>query len=304
MKVAPVVAAVLFLLLLLTGLSFRAINTDAELFDRALGALDRFTIIENTLQRDVLSARIGVLRNYDPLVRETNDLNASLLRLRETAAVDAETAGTLDRLAASVAGQEALVEQFKSNNALLQNSLAYFGLYNTRLGALDLTGSNIPAASGLVSAMLHLTLDTSPMTVHEVETWLSELAKQPPPPGHAASVQALLAHGRLLLELLPATDGLLKGLRAVPQKRDRDALRAMVLTRQSASRTTARAFRLLLYVTSLLLVAILIYLGMQLRARALALHRHVAFEHAIAGVSTSLLCLRENPKNRSAELQH
>jgi len=54
--------------------------------------------------------------------------------VRETVTPDAEAAATLDRLAASIASQEALVEQFKSNNALLQNSLAYFGRYSTRLG--------------------------------------------------------------------------------------------------------------------------------------------------------------------------
>ncbi|WP_428490692.1 DAHL domain-containing protein [Rhodopila sp.] len=112
------------------------------------------------------------------------------------------------------------------------------------------TESTIPAASRLVTAMLHLTLDTSPMTVNEVETLLNKLAEQRPPPGDGASVQALLAHGRLLYQLLQATDDLIKGLRAFPQNRDRDALRAMIVARQTASRTTARQFWLLLYFTS------------------------------------------------------
>ncbi len=131
-----------------------------------------------------------------------------------------------------------------------KDSLAYFGLYNTRLGTLNPTESTIPAASRLVTAMLHLTLDTSPMTVNEVETLLNKLAEQRPPPGDGASVQALLAHGRLLYQLLQATDDLIKGLRAFPQNRDRDALRAMIVARQTASRTTARQFWLLLYFTS------------------------------------------------------
>jgi hypothetical protein len=59
MRVAPVAAAISFLLLLLTWLSFRAIDQNAELFDRALGALDRFATIESALQRDVLSARVA-----------------------------------------------------------------------------------------------------------------------------------------------------------------------------------------------------------------------------------------------------
>src|SRR4051794_407279 len=145
MRVASVAASILFLLVLLTWLSFHAINSDAELFDRALGALDHFTMTEYALQRDVLSARAGVLRNYDPLVDETRELNLSLLRLRESGSGDPRSAAMLDRLAASVAGQETLVEQFKSNNALLQNSLAYFGRYGASIGASQQTEGIVPA---------------------------------------------------------------------------------------------------------------------------------------------------------------
>jgi hypothetical protein len=60
MKVMPAAAAVPVLLLLLTWLSFRAIDPDAERYDRALKALDRFTMMEIALHRDALSARRDV----------------------------------------------------------------------------------------------------------------------------------------------------------------------------------------------------------------------------------------------------
>src|SRR5258708_5090333 len=91
MRVTPAVAIVPILVLLLTWLSLRAINPEAELFDIALGELDRFAMLENALYRDVFTARAGTLRNYDPLVREINALHDSLARLRETAAIDSET---------------------------------------------------------------------------------------------------------------------------------------------------------------------------------------------------------------------
>jgi|GEM_PF-4645460 len=49
MKATPAAAAVSVLLVLLTWLSFRAIDTDAERYDRALKALDRFAMIEIAL---------------------------------------------------------------------------------------------------------------------------------------------------------------------------------------------------------------------------------------------------------------
>lgn len=297
MRVTPAAAMVPLLVVLLTWLSVCAINPDAELFDRALGEIDRFAMTENALYRDVFTARAGILRNYDPLVREINELRSSLDRLRETAAVDSETTMAVDQLAASMGRQEALVEQFKTDNALLHNSLSFFGRFSVRLASSDLG----PAISAAAAAMLHLTLDTSSAAAREVEERLDEVARQARSSGDADSVRALLAHGRLLHDLLPAVDNALKAMRAVPRKRDQDALRAMVLTRQGASRATARQFRRLLYATSLLLVVVLVYLGLRLRARAKALQRRAAFEHVIAGISMRFL--NAQPQNIDTEIE-
>jgi signal transduction histidine kinase/FixJ family two-component response regulator len=296
MRLTPVVAIVAFLVVLLTWLSLRAVDPQAELFDRALTQIDHFATIENALSRDVFSARAGTLRNYDPLVREIVALRGSLDRLRRTAVIDAETAAAVDQLAASVDRQEELVEQFKSDNALLHNSLSFFGRFSARPVSSDLE----LAISSAAAAILHLTLDTSPAAADEVKGRLDELAKQAGPID-GDSVTPLLAHGRLLHDLLPAVDNTLKAMRAVPQKRDQDALRAMVLVHQLASRTTARQFRRVLYGTSLLLVGFLVYLGLRLRARAKALQRRAALEHVIAGISMRFI--NSPPHHIDAEIE-
>jgi hypothetical protein len=183
----------------------------------------------------------------------------------------------------SIISREQLLEQFKSNNALLQNSLAYFGLFSSRLSTSD--GPLGAAVSALAAAVLRFTLDTSLVSAQEVHDRLDALAGQPKPWSDAAQVQGLLGHGRLLHDLLPAIDGILRALYAIPQPQDLAALRTLVLTQQSASRTTANQFRLLLYVTSLVLVGLLLDLGLRLRARARALQRRAALEHVIAGIS-------------------
>jgi DAHL domain/His Kinase A (phospho-acceptor) domain len=281
MKVTPAAAIVSLLVLLLTWLSLRAINPEAELFDLAFAALDRFAMLESALYRDVFTARAGTLRNYDPLVREINELHESLSRLRETAAIDSETTAALDQLVASVDQQEKLVERFKSDNALLHNSLAVFGRFSVRPVSSDLG----PTISAAAAAMLHLTLDTSSAAARDVQDRLDELGNRARSSGDSESVEALLAHGRLLHDLLPAVDNTLTAMRALPRNRDQDSLRAMILMRQGISRTTARQYRRLLYGTSLLLVGFLVYLGLRLRTRANALQRRAAFEHVLAGIS-------------------
>jgi signal transduction histidine kinase len=286
-------AAVPLLLLLLTWLSLRAADADAELFDRALGKLDEFANVENELHADVLSARAGMLRNYDPLVRAVNALEDTLGRLQETTAADAEVVARIARLRSLVNQQEALIEQFKSDNALLQNSLAYFGRFSTDLGAAAQNEKLVAAVSALAAAMLHLTLDTSPQVAREVANRLDDVAAQSAS-GDAASVHPLLAHARLLHRLLPATDYAVKALFALANGTEQETIRRMVVRRQQASRATARAFRSVLYLISVLLLGLLLHLGVRLRAGTLRLRRRAALEHTLAGISTRFINVQTN----------
>src|SRR6516165_10653975 len=289
MKVAPAAAAIPILLLTLSWLAFRSVDPEAERYDRALKALDRFTVREISLHRDVLSARAGLLRNYDPLVRELTALRDALGRLRDNTSRDAEEAAAVDRFAAAAARQEELTEQFKSDNALLQNSLAYFRLLSARLSTSDESSPLTPGVSALTAAMLQLTLDTSPAATREVADRLNWLATQSFPADAAPSLHALLAHAGLLHDLLPTTDGVLRALLAAPSQAELKTLRTMILARQARSRATAREFRFLLYAASLVLLGVLVHLGWRLRARALTLRRRAAFEHMLAGISTRLI---------------
>ncbi|MBV8745739.1 MAG: two-component system VirA-like sensor kinase [Xanthobacteraceae bacterium] len=279
----------LLVLLLFTWLSLRGMNPEAERFDRALSTLNGFVVAESALQRDVLASRSGLLRNYDPIVRETNELAAALDQLRELTPTDTPVGSAIKALGDSLGRQERLTEQFKSDNALLQNSLSYFDLFSNRLTVLDRTGPSAPQVTSLSAAMLRLTLDTSAATATEVEQQLDALAAESVAASDGTTTQALLAHGRLLRKLLPQTDATLKALFALPIKQEQRAVRSIVLERQLASRNGARNFRVLLYAASVVLVGILIGFGLQLRARALALRRRAVFEHVIASISARFI---------------
>jgi len=279
-RATPAASIVACLVLLLSWLSVRATNPEAEMFDRALAEIDRFAVLENELYRDVFLARTGTLRNYDPVVREIDALHDAIDRLRSTAAIDAETKAAVDRLAASVDRQEQLAEHFKSENALLHNSLSFFVRFSAREGSADLN----PTISAAAAAMLQLTLDTSPAPAQQLKDRLDQLSQQPTLRADAV-LEALVAHGLLLHDLLPSVDNTLRTMRAEPRKLDQDALRTLIMTRETASRNLAREYRLVLYLTSLLLVAFLVHLGLKLRSRADALRRRAAFEHLIARIS-------------------
>jgi signal transduction histidine kinase len=281
---------VTLLLALLTWLLLRGIDTNAPAYAVTLRAFDDFALAEASLHRDVLQARAGLLRDYDTLAKDAKAIEDAVSQIRSYTQTEGLDAGPADRLAAAAAQQEELTERFKSNNALLQNSLSYVGLLSTSpaFGAQD--AQLAPAAGALAAAILYLTRDTSPDAVKALQERIDRFAAQAPAVGPGAdAARALLAHARLLQELLPSVDETLKALVAVPSRQPREEIRALFSSHQAAVEATARRFRLLLYLVSILLLAMLVYLGLQLRARALALRRRAALEHVIAENSTRLI---------------
>jgi len=281
------------LLVLVLWLWWRGMHTGTDQADDALRALDDWTMAKGALDRDVLSARTGMLRNYDPLVHELIALHGAVDRLREAADGDPEIVAASDRLASLSDEQEQWTERFKTRNALLQNSLAYFGLLSARLGEAPQSSSRLQQVSALVSslaaAMLHLTLDTSPNVVADVDDRLRSISIQGLSPGDSALAEALTAHARLLRRLLPATDSALRSLFTVSAGREQEAVRARLLIRKSTAETAARRIRYVLCTISLLLVGMLVHLGMRLQSRAAALRRRAATEHLIARISTRFI---------------
>jgi DAHL domain-containing protein/GAF domain-containing protein len=303
MRLLSSVLGVLLLLALLTWLLLRGIGTNAPAYAVTQRTFDDFALAEASLHRDVLQARAGLLRDYDSLVKAMEAMQDAVSRLRSDAQTEGIDVGPADRLAATVSQQEELTERFKSSNALLQNSLSYVGLLSTSptFGAQD--AQLAPATGALTAALLYLRRDASPDAVQALQERIDQFAAQAPTAGpDAEAARALLAHSRLLQELLPAVDETLKALVAAPSRQPLEELRSLFSERRSAVDATAQRFRLLLYLVSLLLLVILVHLGLRLRARALALRRQAAFEHVIAENSTRLINCP--PAETDARLKH
>ena len=294
-EIAVGVGVVCLLLALLTWLLVRGIASDAAAYSTTLRSLDDFAIAEASLHRDVLEARAGLLTNYDPLVRSSEQINAAVSQLRAQAAAEGLDAGPVDRLAAAIKIEETLTERFKSDNALLRNSLAYVTLLSASPGFHD----RDLRLGALATAVLELTLDPSARSQQAVEERLLDLAVQPPVEADQGTAQALASHARLLKIVLPSVDDTIRGLLAVQTGEPLEETRAQFARSHAASESLAQRFRLLLYATSVLLALALIDLGRRLRGRVVALRKQAAFEHLIAEQSARLIsCPPDETKTR------
>jgi signal transduction histidine kinase len=290
MRLVPGALGVLLLLALLTWLLVRGHDTNAPAYAATLRAFDDFALAKTSLHRDVLQARVGLLRNYDTLVKAVEAVEDAVTRLRSHALTEGLDVDPADRLAATVAQQAELTERFKSSNALLQNSLSYVGLLSTSPAFNAQDTQLAPATGALAAAILYLRRDTSRDAVEALQERIDRFAAQAPTVGpDAEAARALLAHARLLHDLIPAVDETVKSIVAAPSRQPLEEIRALFSSRRSAVEATAQRFRLLLYLVSLLLLIVLVHLGLRLRARAFALRRRAAFEHVIAENSTRLI---------------
>lgn len=281
-------AAAFGLFILLTWLLVRGLQPDDPQAQAALRALDHYAATQSALHRDVLRARAGLLRNYDPLVGHVAAMRRDLSQVRANVE-EPEAERLLANVAADADEQERLTERFKSDNALLQNSLAYFGLFSGRLTHQHAETMLTRAVEGLSGEILHLTLDTSEGTIEDLGSMIGTIeasCKREACPEDAAN---LIAHARLLHDLLPKVDRSLAELVGKNRGAAIDTLRARLDERQSAVEAASVRFRFLLYGSSLVLLLFLVSWERQLRARADELKRQVALEHAVAALSTGLI---------------
>jgi PAS domain S-box-containing protein len=269
------IAFVAGLLALLTYLLFESRGPDVDLRSRMYWTLQSFGLHDAELTRDVLLARAGLLPNYDSLVVASQQISDDVAMLRaqgETASDGAARAMLGEGVEAlAKAAQEKLtqVDYFKSDNALLRNSLAYLShsraLMQARQGAAKPVGDQVLELSRLLLRFVQTPDPDLGMEIRGVLDRLSSMA------GSEDESPLPFAHGRLIVDTLPRVDALMREvIGGETAARTRELQKAVL---QYSGRVEARAqvHRYLLYGVSLVLLAYLVYQFLRLRASALVL---------------------------------
>ena len=280
------------LLVLLTWLLMQSLDHERLAHAQALVTLRELGASEIAMQRNALRARAGLLRNYDPLVQDSDAERRHAVTLRDAGITDKALLGRADALLEAVIKQEDLLEQFKTNNALLQNSLAYFDQLAMRVTADARHPALAMAAGALTSAMLHLTRLPSAegnAIVGERLAALSALAGAKAARGPADDAALLVRHGDMLSRLVMSVDASLRALLAGSSHDQQAAFLKQLDHVRAAGEGRAERFRMALYAVAVLLVGLLVALGAQLRARARALRHRSELERIISTLSARLI---------------
>jgi signal transduction histidine kinase len=285
---------------LLTWLLVRSLGPDEALYTDLQRSSSRVALGEAALRRDVLMARAGLLHDYDPLVDDIVMLRHSAMKLGGNRIVQRLDPALAAHLSVIVDTQEQAVESFKTDNALLQNSMAYFDLLSSHLtNAADARLATSVAALG--NGILHLTRDSSSdvqnlarMRVEAVSALIPAATES----GLGSETTMLVAHGRLLLSLLPSVDSDLRTLFGAMSRDLRETLLVRADMQRRLDERRAGRSRVTLYGVAMALLALLARAGLQLWAGMESLRRRADVEHAIAGLSMHFILYQ--PESRES----
>lgn len=244
----------------------------------SLQAAHRFALSQRSLQRDMLNARVGILRDYDSINR---DLGCSRHSLEQLAALSAgsNVRAQVRSALAGLSRQEILVEQFKTNNALLQNALSSF---TTASGRGEPAGGD----QGLAARVLKLTLDTSPEAIGDAREAIDAI---PMSTRHAAATRHLIANASLVLAVLPAIDRDLRELRALRLDERSDRMRQLLVSESDARRERVAQWEIGLISLGVLTIALFTLWLLLLRLNNRHFRRLAENEHMNATVASLLI---------------
>ena len=229
---------------------------------------------------EVLKSRVALSRNYDPLVSPLNEMARLWQRLD---AIESETgrhAPSLwstqrDEYLKAVKEKTRLVEQFKSHNAVLRNSLAFLPTAEDDIqrqfaqlsdeDKLRLQSAIIDTYDLLLSTLEFAQVTTQDQAA-EILMGLNQLDvnKERMPAGLVGSVDILRRHIALILREQPLVNQLMHDFDAVPLAPRLDTITNLLEKDQEVAAAKHQRNHILLLVFATFLVLILIWLAVRL----------------------------------------
>lgn len=265
-----VAAVTLGVVLLLSFVAVRMQSLDFQEHSRYEAGLVHLKELDARLNADLLESRFELAISYDSIVASLASLKVTENELAVAPGfVSTEARADLSRLLAShaqaVEAKTALVERFKSENAILRNSLHYLPVMYS-----DLVPVDAPARFGVSDTvrdvlLYNLTGDPEIASVVNARLDLMDSTKLTEGTPAAYQLRTLAAHARIILASKPILDGLVEDMVAVPTLPRAEALEATYDQEYGRALGWANLYRLTLLALAAVLLACSVYILARLR---------------------------------------
>jgi signal transduction histidine kinase len=269
-------------LLLASTLLFLYLKSSSDqtsTYAESRGLIGQIKQLNAQWETEILKARIAISHNYDPLVAPLNEMT-QLWEQFETMESNHDRNDPIwhsghDAYRTAVQEKTRLVEQFKSHNAVLRNSLAFLPTAEddiqeplTRLLDEDkLQLQNIATDTyDLLLSSLEFAQVTSDDRAADILVGLNKLGvnKERLPEQFHSPIDILSNHIALILREQPVVNRLLENIEAVPVAERLDDITNLLNQDQQRADAVDRRYHFYMLVFSTLLVLVLVYLAIRL----------------------------------------
>ncbi|QXI16823.1 DAHL domain-containing protein [Pseudomonas hamedanensis] len=265
-------------------------------------------------ENEILKARVAISHNYDPLVSPMNEMNRLWAQFDSLESGHgrndlAQWNGAHEAFLQAMQEKTRLVEQFKSHNALLRNSLAFLPTaeddIQQQLAALSdfdkLQQQNIVTDTyDLLLSTLEYAQVTTVEKAAEIELGLNKLAVNAErlPADFKAPIRILSNHIALIAREQPVVNQVLESIEAVPVAEQLDSLTTLLDRDQRRVEITDRQYHFYLLLFSVLLMLSLVWLAIRLIGSFAEINR------VNAALQTANDVLEQRVEERTRELRN
>jgi len=249
--------------LLLTFLFIQQRPADRQEHDRITRDLQRMKQLDAEINRDLLGSRYEVLRSYDPFVQQvaaTRTTGSNLQRIPSfIGGRQREQIEQLLRRESEVVNEKArLVETFKSDNAILKNSVRYFPVLIADASAAAAKVADPQLQNHLANLLRDILLYeltphsslTGPLNA-EIDLLSADVARRP---RLSAILTSVRAHAITITGTKPRVEAIIEKLTSLPTARDIDAISSAYVIAYNRAHWMNGEYRLVLYLCSVILL--------------------------------------------------
>jgi PAS domain S-box-containing protein len=250
---------------ILIFLSSKSQLIDFKQHDRFTSNLLRIKELDAVLNQDVVKARAGLLTYYDPLANNLADLKQHQEKLKIIPSfIDSKGQNKIKRILAEqkqvCTEKENLIERFKSENSLLNNSLYYFP---TLIDELSQKARNIGSdrlennLESLLRNILIYNLNSDKEITTEIQkniNSLSRIKNQENLQLYSNEIDKAIFHGQTILANKPKVNALIKELISLPTSYHTEELYKVYNNSYEKALKSVSLYRLLLALFCMILI--------------------------------------------------
>lgn len=264
---------------ILTLLYVKTQAVDIHEHNRRMLLMSQLKQSDSSLNKNVLKSRNELLLHYDPLVADMRQLKEAYVEITSgpdaiygvaSVAADVE----IDAIRDLLQEKEYLLEEFKSRNAILRNSLHYLpaagGRLIARLSPHELRSPLMAMMSNLLTDTLSFSILTTPEFTAQVEADIerarANIGRFPSALTH--EIRHIVQHAERIVTEKPAVDQLIHRLVTMPMLDRVDRLQEAYGRSHETVMQQTDVYRLYLYMLSVFLLLYIGYVMYQLRRKA------------------------------------